>query len=151
MPVVFDALDDEWERHLAADPAVAGRLPDACRLADQAGTLAEVEAYVRRAEPAAADAVLHSLVDRARGGDSLAARVVLQILLPSARRMARTGWALGDHEERARAAVAAVYDRIRRYPPGRRPRQVAANIVMDAVRDVLNNIPPRHALEFDVR
>jgi hypothetical protein len=46
--------------------------------------------------------------------------------------------------------VAAVYDRIRRYPLSRRPRQVAANIVMDAVRDVLNNLPPRHALELDL-
>src|SRR5690606_31381069 len=45
-------------------------------------------------------------------------------------------WALGDVEERAAAAVAAVYDRIRRYPLARRPRRVAANVLMDAGADL---------------
>jgi hypothetical protein len=50
--------------------------------------------------------------------------------------MARRWWALGDADERAAAAVAAVYGRIRSYPLARRPGRVAANVLMDAEREL---------------
>jgi hypothetical protein len=77
-----------------------------------------------------------ALVARAVEGDTLAARVLLQLLLPGVRRLARTWWALGDADERASAAVAAVYDRIRHYPIARRPARIAANVLMDAASDL---------------
>jgi hypothetical protein len=85
--------------------------------------------------------VLLALVRRAVTGDELAARVLLQLLLPGTRNLARRWWALGDHEERAAAAVTAVWQRICRYPVARRPGRVAANILMDAARDLRRAVP----------
>lgn len=135
MASVLDQLDSEWRR-LSADPAVAAHLADACATAGGARSLAELERFVRAAAPAEADRVLVVLVARAVEGDDHAARALLQLLLPGARRLARTWWALGDADERAAAAVAATYDRIRRYPLARRPRRIAANILMDAASDL---------------
>jgi hypothetical protein len=87
---------------------------------------------VRAAAPWDADRVLVALVARAAEGHALAARVLLQLLLPGARRLTRRWWALGDEDERAAATIAAVYERIRRYPLERRPARVAANVLMDA-------------------
>lgn len=85
--------------------------------------------------------MLLALVRRAVVGDDLAARVLLQLLLPGTRNLARRWWALGDHEERAAAAVTAVYQRIRVYPIERRPGRVAANILMDAARELRRAVP----------
>ncbi len=58
---VFDLLDDEWRR-LSADRGACRRLRDVCDVAGGAATLAEVERYVRSADPAGADRVLLALV-----------------------------------------------------------------------------------------
>jgi hypothetical protein len=149
MTCVFDLLDREWQR-LARDRAAARRLADVCAVAGGAGSLAELERYVRGAGPADADAVLLALVTRVvdgagARGDELAARVLLQLLLPGTRNLARRWWALGDHDERAAAAVAAVYHRIRRYPLARRPGRIAANVLLDAARDLRRAVPTRGA------
>ena len=135
MASVFEQLDGEWAR-VADDRSAARRLPEVCAAAGDATSLADVERFVRAAGPAAADRVLVALVARAVEGDRLAARALLQLLLPGVRRLARTWWALGDADERAAAAVAATYDRIRRYPLARRPQRIAANILMDAAADL---------------
>jgi hypothetical protein len=137
---VFDLLEQEWAR-LRGDRPAARRLADVCVVAGGATSLAGVEEYVRRAGPEDADAVLLALVRRAVTGDDLAARVLLQLLLPGTRNLARRWWALGDHEERAAAAVAAVYHRIRGYPVSRRPGRVAANVLMDAARELRRAVP----------
>jgi hypothetical protein len=85
--------------------------------------------------------VLLALVRRAVSGDALAARVLLQLLLPGTRALARRWWALGDADERAAAAVTAVYHRIRRYPIERRPGRVAANILLDAAQELRRGVP----------
>lgn len=135
MGTVFDLLDGEW-RKLVDDPARARRLRDVCRAAGGARTLGEVERYVRSADYEAADVVLTALARRAVTGDDLASRVLLQLLLPGTRNLARRWWALGDPDERAAAAVTAVYQRIRLYPIERRPGKIAANILMDAAREL---------------
>jgi hypothetical protein len=137
---VFDMLEREWVG-LRRSKAVGRRMGDVAAAAGGAGSLAEVEAYVRGAAPADADAVLLALVRRAVAGDQLAARALLQLLLPGTRNLARRWWALGDHEERAAAAVAAVWQRICRYPVARRPGRVAANILMDAARELRRAVP----------
>jgi len=137
---VFELLEQEWAR-LRCDRLAARRLADVCAVAGGALSLADVEAYVRSAGPEEADAVLLALVRRAVGGDDLAARVLLQLLLPGTRNLARRWWALGDHEERAAAAVTAVYHRIRGYPVARRPGRVAANVLMDAARELRRAVP----------
>jgi hypothetical protein len=142
MSSVFDLLDREW-LHLAVDRAAARRLRPVCRLAGDARDLGGLERYVRGADPAAADRILLALVSRTVvDDDTLAARVLLQLLLPGTRNLARRWWALGDHDERAAAAVAAVYARIRRYPLARRPGRIAANVLLDAARDLRRAVPP---------
>lgn len=140
MGTVFDLLEREWCT-LADEPATARRLRDVCRLAGDAHTLGDVERYVRRADPEGADRVLLALVRHAsRGGNDLAARVLLQLLLPGTRNLARRWWALGDPDERAAAAVTAVYHRIRNYPVERRPGRIAANVLMDAARELRRSV-----------
>lgn len=139
MGSVFDLLDREWVR-LRDDKAVARRLPEACKAAGGAKSLAGVERFVRTASPPDADRVLATLVAGAIRDDRLASRVLLQLLLPGVRRLARTWWALGDADERAAAAIAAVYGRICRYPLQRRPQRVAANILWDAASDLRRTV-----------
>jgi hypothetical protein len=142
---VFDLLDDEWRR-LRGDRGAARRLASVCAAAGGAATLGDVERYVRAADPAGADGVLLALVRRAVEGDSLAARVLLQLLLPGTRSLARRWWALGEPDERAAAAVTAVYHRIRHYPIERRPGRVAANILLDAAHELRRAVPKVVAL-----
>jgi hypothetical protein len=137
---LFEALEREWQR-LGVDRVAARRLGDVCFLAGGARSLVEVERFVRRAGPAEADRVLLALVNRAVVGDTLAARVLLQLLLPGTRGLARRWWALGDREERSAAAVTAVWQRICSYPVARRPGRVAANVLMDAARELRRAVP----------
>ena len=67
--------------------------------------------------------------------------MLLQLLLPGTRSLARRWWALGDPDERAAAAVTAVYHRIRHYPIERRPGRVAANILLDAAHELRRAVP----------
>ncbi|HEX6419032.1 MAG TPA: hypothetical protein VFZ77_11070 [Acidimicrobiales bacterium] len=140
MGSVFDQLDVEWRR-LRRSRAAARRLRAVCERAGGAATLEDVERYVRAATPEQADRVLLALVARAVERDDLAARVLLQLLLPGTRALARRWWALGEGDERAAAAVVAVYHRICHYPLARRPGRVAANILMDAAHELRRAVP----------
>src|SRR5215471_15817930 len=140
MATVFEQLDSEWSR-LARSRGAARRLATVCAVAGGARSLAEVERYVRAAGPEDADRVLLALVTEAVGGCAMAARVLLQLLLPGTRSLARRWWALGDHDERAAAAVMAVYHRIKNYPLAARPGRVAANILMDAASELRRSVP----------
>ena len=140
MANLFNLLDDEWRR-LSHDRVAARRLRPVCEVAGGAPSLGAVERYVRSARPEDADVVLLALVARAVERDDLAARVLLQLLLPGTRALARRWWALGDPDERAAAAVTAVYHRIRNYPLARRPGRGAANILMDAAHELRRAVP----------
>jgi hypothetical protein len=140
---VFDLLDAEWQR-LRGDRSAARALRPVLDLAG-VRDLGALEEHVRRADPAGADRVLLALVTEAiEHDDALAARVLLQLLLPGTRNLARRWWSLGDRDERAAAAVAAVYGRIRRYPLARRPGRIAANVLLDAARDLRRSVPAAH-------
>lgn len=130
MQSLFDQLEHEW-RAIGADRRAARGLSEILDLAG-ARDLEGVRHWVAGARPAASDPLLLALVTRAADGDQLAGRVMLQLLLPGTRRLARKWWALGNDAERQAAAAAAVYDRIRNYPVARRPGKVAANILLDA-------------------
>ena len=134
MESVFTQLDRDWTL-LIRRQSTADKLAEACALADVRSADRLVPA-MRRAGPEAADAVMAHLAQQAHDGSDIAARALLQLLLPGTCRLAARWWVLGSSEERAAAAVAAVYARIRRYPVDRRPRKIAANILLDANQDL---------------
>jgi hypothetical protein len=127
---LFEQLEREWAA-LGVDRRAARRLPEVIAITG-GHDLEGVRRWVVAASAAESDRVLVALVARAVEGDQLAGRVMLQLLLPGTRRLARKWWALGTEAEREAAAVAAVYDRIRCYPLARRPQKVAANVLLDA-------------------
>ena len=135
MPSVIEQLEREWDR-LAVERRASASLREASAAAGNAPDLASIEAYVRTAGPADADRVLVALVGPASSGGRIEARVLLQLLLPGVRRLARRWWALGARDEREAAAVAAVWNRICSYRLDRRPARVAANILMDAEKEL---------------
>lgn len=132
MPSVFDRLEQEWRRSAAREPCAD--LSDLCASAGVVSA-GDLVGWIRAASPSQADAAFARLAERARSSDC-AARLLLQLLMPGTCRLAASWWALGDAEERAAAAVAAVYRRIRTYPIDRRPTKIAANILLDAGQDL---------------
>jgi hypothetical protein len=110
------------------------------------GSLAEVLAATRdRAALDAADVVLLGLVERARQGDRLAARVVLQRVLPPLLSQALKRTSLQPREADPLLAdyLGAAWWLICEYPVERRPRSVAANVVLDAIATVSGYRPSR--------
>jgi hypothetical protein len=134
MDSVFSQLNREWIA-LARRPTTAAALADACSLAGVSSP-DRLVILMRGAAPRDADPVMAHLARQARDGCEIAARTLLHLLLPGTCRLAARWWALGSAEERAAAAVAAVYARIRNYPVDRRPTRVAANVLLDANQDL---------------
>jgi hypothetical protein len=134
---VIDLLEREWDQ-LEGSPASARRLR---RLAAAEpaltpfATLGLLRRFVedRASRPDQRDAVLIALVRQANGdgGDDLAARTVLQLLLPGCKALVRRYCWTDSPDEVAAAVVAEAYERIRNYPVTRRPTRVAANILLD--------------------
>ena len=131
---LFSQLDRDWSAICRRRDGTEA-LFEACAAAGVASPV-DLPSAVRQATPEAADAVLVILARQAHDGSHVAARALLQLLLPGTCRLAAKWWALGSSEERAAAAVAAVYDRIRRYPIERRPAKIAANVLLDANQDL---------------
>jgi hypothetical protein len=94
-----------------------------------------------RAAPARGDAILYALARLAAtdgGDDVLAARVVLQLLLPGATRLIRRVTAMyGDADEAEAAVLAELTVGIRTYPWRRRRQRVAANLLLDCHQRLL--------------
>jgi DNA-directed RNA polymerase specialized sigma24 family protein len=83
------------------------------------------------------DAVLLALLRRARH-EPLAGRVVLEAILPGLKRIAgRMLIDVREREELWSVLLACAWERIRGYPVERRPRRVAANLLLDCMRGTL--------------
>jgi len=146
-PTFMARLQREWDL-LSHRPAVVRRAADwqlgvPCRSLDDLTVAAGLRPTGRVAvatatapggpsASASADTVLHRLVELARH-DELAARVVLQRLLPglvnAARRWARRPEG-GPHA--LEEVVTAAWQVVRTYPLERRPHHLAANLLRDA-------------------
>lgn len=134
-PGVLRQLDREWER--IAD-SVAGRR--AIRrwgaeelLFDGVRSLgALVERINERGHVVESDAILLVLLRHATE-DDLAARTVLQAMMPAVKNLTAKFSTCGawSPEETAAVVVAAMWERIRSYPVDRRPRKVSANLTLD--------------------
>lgn len=137
--LVTDQLNAEWLR-LGARP-VPKRWPlpglaGCARLADVADTIARA----RRHQPAEADGLLVGLLDERTGRDDhLAGRLVLQVMLGRAVKLARgthrfgAPGVRGDLPQLTAAAVTALWHAIATYPVERRRNKVAVNLCMDAL------------------
>lgn len=150
---IFDRLDHEWQVLATAatsrqelsgwaedDPALAGFVD-----------LAELAVHNAGAPAANADAILAALARRATH-DALAARVLLQLLLPGCRALThRLAWTERDVEERGAAVVAAAYRRIRTYPYANRPARIALNVMLDTAKAVRREHPTNRPVTFDGR
>jgi DNA-directed RNA polymerase specialized sigma24 family protein len=126
---VLRRMDAEWAA-LQEDGSAA----QACRrwaegTAELAGCGSPADVLDRVA--GAPDVVLGGLLAGAARGDRLAARVVLQALLPKVVRMASV-----DPRAEVDDYVAAMWCSVAAYPVARRPTSVAANLALDTLKAV---------------
>lgn len=131
-------LDNEW-LHLVGSPATADALARWGRLEPALvgwSDLDSLRAAVHdRDDLERGDRILAALVRLAAvtgHGDVLAARVVLQLLVPGAIRLGQSLTAMiGDQLASEAAVFAELTILIRTYPWQRRPHRIAANLLLD--------------------
>jgi DNA-directed RNA polymerase specialized sigma24 family protein len=131
---VVAALEREWETLSPATFSArlrrwSEREPALRQFANVAELLASLRR--RRGDHLAEDSVLIALLRQT--DDELAARVVLQALLPGLKRLARRILLEArEREELWSLLLAHLWAGLRSYPVERRPRKVAANLLLDA-------------------
>ncbi|MFD9637366.1 hypothetical protein [Streptomyces violascens] len=161
---IFDRLDAEWAA-LCADAAVQAAVTDWLMADHLADDLAEVTgAWVRTLGPAQllaalrprdgvlsdalTDAVLRALLRRAAGQDRsavLAARIVVQAMVPAAVRMARGLARQGRvFDDTSHIVVVALYEVARAGGIHTRPGRPAANLALDMLRRVGRELAREH-------
>ncbi len=138
-PSLFRSLDHDWCCQASGSRS---RRALQCWTKDQPvfGMFADLDQMLvlvhRRGHPAMSDRVLAALA-RIAPCDDLAARALLQAMLPGLKALTHSfGWC-NDPEEMTAAVVAACWERIRTYPIERRPRRIAANILLDTRQRVI--------------
>jgi len=131
---LLDELEADWDR-IADDPTQLHKIAPLQRRAG-VETLRALQAWTWRGKRQDINTVLLALARRSRDGDHFAARVLLHLLWPGVLALTGRWQALGDVDERASAVVAAVYARVCSYPCERRPRSVAANVLLDAEKEL---------------
>ena len=140
--VPLDRLDREWQA------LVSGGLPARLRVwaleEPVLAAFASPSALIRFLHTGSAgpekDAVLRALLARSRV-DPLAARVVLQALRPGLKGLAKRIFLDADDVEQLwQLLLASVWEQIRTYPLERRPRRIAANLLLDSMRATLNEL-----------
>ena len=133
---VIGQLNAEWD-HLCVDLRTADEVagwrttePALAGLTD----LSELTSYVGR-NP---DAVLLALLRLGHAGHQLAARAVLQAMVPKIVRIAASqpAWCWREADVLA-VAVAAMWEKITTYPLADRPRSVAAQLALDTLKIVV--------------
>jgi DNA-directed RNA polymerase specialized sigma24 family protein len=136
----ISSLDQDWHRLLR------GPLPSRLRvwaedepaLAPFAGEPVRLIAFLRGSAPAVAkDELLVALV-RIAAAEPLAARVVLEALMPGIARLAeRIIFDARDRDDLWALLLGHAWELIRRYPLARRPRRIAANLLLEIRRSAL--------------
>jgi len=162
-PTVFALLAAEWTGLASSPiPAVWQRHPALALAGVFRPTIGDLlQITERRDDLAASDRVLAALARLASGAgdaeapdvsgarhDPLAARTLLQMLLPGAKALARRLSWLGDAQERAAAITATLYEQIRTYPIQRRPARIAANLLADTHQRLLRRANTSGALHL---
>ncbi|MFJ9855348.1 hypothetical protein [Streptomyces sp. NPDC101150] len=144
-PTLVTRLNAEWEwlcaDHGNAEPVRSWMLTAGVLDEDQApADLGELCVLLRkradRDGPEFSDAWMGVLLHRVGSGDGrdaeLAARVLVQAMLPSAVGMTRRSVRNGERaEDVAQLVIASLWEVVRSYPVARRPRQLARNLRME--------------------
>jgi DNA-directed RNA polymerase specialized sigma24 family protein len=127
----FDALDREWAA-LVRSPDVAAavlrRWSSAAELT--AADLDTLVAAIWQASKRDADRACAELAGRAPS-DTIAARVLLQVLRPGLRNLGRRFALGGSFDDVDQELLSLAWERIRTYRVDRRPTAIAANILLD--------------------
>jgi DNA-directed RNA polymerase specialized sigma24 family protein len=136
-----DLLEHDWQRELT-HARLRSQFKDWREAEPALSRFADPVALIRflRAPGASADkdAVLCALLMRARV-DPLAARVVLEAVRPGLLRLpARVLVDERQREELWSLLLAVAWEKIRSYPVRRRPRRVAANLLLDTLHQTLS-------------
>ena len=140
--VPLDRLDREWQA--LASGAIPARLRAWALEEPVLAAFASPNALIRflhtgRAGPEK-DTVLRALLARSRV-DPFAARVVLQALRPGLKGLAkRISLDADDVEQLWQLLLASMWEQIKTYPLERRPRRIAANLLLDSMRATLNEL-----------
>lgn len=140
--VPLDRLDREW--HALASGVLPARLRVWTLEEPVLAAFASPAALIRFLHTGGAggdkDAVLRALLARSRV-DPLAARVVLQALRPGLKGLAKRIFLDADDVEQLwQLLLASVWEQIRTYPLERRPRRIAANLLLDSMRATLSEL-----------
>lgn len=124
-------LDDDWDQRFADRPYFL----------DEPTTPARLLEFVRHSPVPARDQLLHQLLTRAHEGDRIAARIVLQAMLPKAVSLARSCAALRQlpTADAQWDAVAAMWQAIDRFPLSR-TSGIAMKLGMSAL-SIITDIP----------
>lgn len=129
-----DKLAREWPT--LATGAVALRLREWARHEPRLAAFESPQAVIRflrsrRADLDRKDAILVFLLERARN-DELAARVVLEAILPGLKRLAGSLFhEVGKEEELSSLLLWCAWEEIRAFPLERRRTRIAANLLLD--------------------
>lgn len=140
--LVTDKINSEWRR-LAIRPTPAAWAMPTGWPRSSLGDVLDALTWSRRHDPASADAVFIELLTRNLDGDELAGRLVLQVMIGRAIKLARQthrpgrSGIRGDLSQLMSAAVHALWNSIATYPVCRRRRKVPVNLCMDALRHFL--------------
>lgn len=142
-PSLFTKLDAEWSKFLRHPTSIEHlrRWSAQDSILNRFDDLGELVTYAQtRGHPAESDEVLGCLAPRGVS-DLTAARTLLQAVLYALIPIAvRFRPAIGDIEESNALVIATAYDRIRTYPATRRPRHIAANIVLDTQQTISRTV-----------
>lgn len=137
---VLEQLDNEWNdtAHSLRGRRRLRRWSDPDAILRDFDTLDDLVEHVNsRGHIERSDQILLTLLELSTD-DDLAARTVLQAMMPAMKRMTSTFSTCGawSAEETAAVVVAAMWDRIRTYPVARRRRKVSANLALDTRQKV---------------
>jgi DNA-directed RNA polymerase specialized sigma24 family protein len=140
MRLPIDALESDWQEGLRSAQLAARfyvwqtKKPVLARFADPAAVVRFARGSSPRAEK---DAVLGALLVWARH-EPIGARMVLEIIRPGLLNLSsRVIRDSREREERCSIMFLAVWEAIRSYPLARRPRRIAANLLLDTLHQTL--------------
>lgn len=137
-------LNKEWARlagGLELEPDVLSLLDQARRHASSLSSVDDLDDLVA-AMHRHGDLPLLFAIEVAQAGSYVAARAIIQAMLPKLVRLTHSVREGRTFSSVIPEAIAAMYEVIYRYPRDRRPRSVAANLALDTLKSVRASLGP---------